>query len=151
MVKDGAPLPLFSEKEIIHLRDVKALFRLDYLVLAVTLAYCLLCAGGCLWRRGRRWLYRGLLGGGGLTQALTALMGAGIALNFEALFWRFHLISFANDFWLLDPSRDYLIMLFPSGFWYDVASFCTLAAAAGAIILVGAGVWLKIAVNKAGP
>ena len=26
-------------------------------------------------------------------------------------------------FWMLDPSKDYLIMLFPEGFFYDAALF----------------------------
>ena len=43
--------------------------------------------------------------------------------DFEAFFTRFHLLSFANDFWLLDPATDYLIMLFPGGFWQDAMIF----------------------------
>ncbi|MFC1967211.1 TIGR01906 family membrane protein [Chloroflexota bacterium] len=149
VTKDGAPMPLFNEKEIAHLRDVKALFWLDYRVLLYTLVYALLYAGVCLFRwRSRRRLARGLLGGGGFTLALIVLLGIGIALNFEALFWQFHLIIFANDFWLLDPSRDYLIMLFPQGFWYDTALFCTAVTAAGAVLLAGTGVCLRLVGNK---
>ena len=32
---------------------------------------------------------------------------------------RFHLISFANDLWLLDPRRDFLVMIFPETFFRD--------------------------------
>ena len=32
-------------------------------------------------------------------------------LDFDALWTRFHQIAFRNDLWLLDPTRDYLIML----------------------------------------
>jgi LPXTG-motif cell wall-anchored protein len=44
---------------------------------------------------------------------------------------------------MLDPTRDYLIMLFPQGFWFDVALFCAIATAVGAIILGGIGWWLR--------
>jgi uncharacterized membrane protein len=52
---------------------------------------------------------------------------------------QFHLISFANDFWLLDPTKDYLIMLFPQGFWSDAATIIALVATGLALVLAGAG------------
>jgi integral membrane protein (TIGR01906 family) len=70
-------------------------------------------------------------------------LGLVIAFDFDQFFLQFHLLSFANDFWMLDPTRDYLIMLFPQGFWYDAALFCAIATAVGAIILGGIGWWLR--------
>jgi integral membrane protein (TIGR01906 family) len=70
-------------------------------------------------------------------------LGLGMLLGFDQLFLQFHLISFTNEFWQLDPSKDYLIMLFPQGFWYDATLFCTLATVIGAVVLSGAaGVYL---------
>ena len=66
-------------------------------------------------------------------------LGLGMLLNFDRLFLRFHLLSFTNKLWILDPARDYLIMLFPQGFWYDAAIFCVLATVAGAIVVGGVG------------
>ena len=64
-------------------------------------------------------------------------LGAGTLLGFDQLFLQFHLISFTNELWQLDPARDYLIMLFPRNFWYDATIFCTLATVAGALVLGG--------------
>ena len=64
-------------------------------------------------------------------------MGLGTLLNFDQLFLQFHLFSFTNELWQLDPTKDYLIMLFPQGFFYDAAIFCALATAGLAIILGG--------------
>jgi len=64
-------------------------------------------------------------------------LGLGMLLNFDRLFLQFHLISFANELWLLDPTKDYLIMLFPRGFWYDAAIFCASLTAGLAVILGG--------------
>ena len=85
-----------------------------------------------------------MVGGSGITLVLMLALGLGTLLGFDQLFWQFHLISFANELGQLDPARDYLIMLFPGGFWYDVTIFCAVATAAGAVVLGGvAGVYLR--------
>ncbi len=140
-------LELFNQREIIHLRDVKGLIWLDYRLLLGTLAYVLAYAGVSLfWRRKRYWrqLAWGVVGGGGITLALMLALGLGIRLNFDPLFTQFHFIFFANELWMLDPTQDYLIMLFPRGFWYDAAIFCASITAGLAVILGGvAGAHLK--------
>ncbi len=145
VIKDGEPLELFNEKEIIHLKDVKGLIWLDYRLLLATLIYTLVYAGVCLlWRKDWRGLAWGIVGGGGITLALMLALGLGTLLSFERLFRGFHLLSFTNELWQLDPAKDYLIMLFPQGFFYDAALFCTLAATGLARVLAGvAAVYLK--------
>jgi len=144
VVKDGRPFTLFNEREVGHLKDVKGLFRLVWWMLWGTLAYALAFAGSCLcWWRQRRALGWGLLGGGGLTLFLMLALGIAALIDFDGLFLQFHLLSFANDLWMLNPATDYLIMLFPQGFWYDAAIYCVLGAAGGAIVLGGVGWWLK--------
>ena len=140
VIKDGEPFELFNQREVAHLRDVKGLIWLDYWVLLGTLIYALAYAGVSLfWHRGRYWrqLARRIVAGSGITLALMLAIGLGILSNFDQLFWQFHLLSFSNEFWQLDPTKDYLIMLFPGGFWYDAAIFCALATAGLAIILGG--------------
>lgn len=144
VLKDGEAFELFNEREIGHLRDVKGLFRLVYRLLLGTLAYALVYLGISLfWWRDRRRSGWGLVGGGGLTLLLMVVLGIGTLLDFDALFLQFHLISFANDLWQLDPARDYLIMLFPQGFWYDAMIFCVLVTAVLALVFGGVGWWLK--------
>ncbi len=140
VIKDGEPFELFNQREVIHLRDVKGLIRLDYWVLLGTLIYTLGYAGVSLfWRRRRYWrrLAWGMVSGSSITLALMLATGLGILLNFDQLFLQFHLLSFTNEFWQLDPTKDYLIMLFPGGFWYDATLFCALATVGLAIILGG--------------
>jgi len=153
VMRDGKPFELFNQREVAHLRDVKGLIRLDYWVLLGTLIYVLTYAGVSLfWRRGRYWrrLGWGVIIGSGITLALMLALGLGILLNFDQLFWQFHLISFSNELWQLDPTRDYLIMLFPQGFWYDAAIFCAGITAGLAIILGGvAGGYLLFSRRRA--
>jgi integral membrane protein (TIGR01906 family) len=56
---------------------------------------------------------------------------------FEQMFTQFHLIMFHNLYWLLDPSKDYLIMLFPEGFWVDAVYLGIVAIAIEALLLGG--------------
>ena len=143
VVKDGQTFSLFDEHEAIHLKDVKGLFRLDYWIFLGTLLYSLVYAVFFLWLGGRRRVALGLIWGSGLTLGLMLLLGLSAMLNFDQLFLQFHLLSFTNEFWQLDPARDYLIMLFPGGFWYDATLFITSATGVGAVILGGIGVYLS--------
>jgi integral membrane protein (TIGR01906 family) len=142
VIKDGKPFTLFNEREVAHLKDVKGLFRLVYWLLIGTLVYAVAYAAlnFTVWKD-RRQVAWGLVGGSGLTLALLIVLGVIIATNFDQFFYDFHLISFSNNLWQLDPSTDYLIMLFPQGFWYDAALFCMLGAAALALLLGGTGWW----------
>ena len=153
VIKDDQPFEVFNQREIIHLKDVKGLIWLDYWVLLGTLVYVLAYIGVCLfWRKRRYWrrLAWAMVGGSSLTLALMLALGLGTLFGFDRLFWQFHELFFANDFWLLDPASDCLIMLFPDGFFYDAALFCAIGSAGMAVILGGvAGGWLIFTKSKA--
>jgi integral membrane protein (TIGR01906 family) len=142
VVKDGKSFTLFNEREVGHLKDVKGLFRLVYQLLIGTFIYAFIYAGlsYILWQD-KRHVTRGLIGGSSLTLALLAALGLMIWVDFDWFFYQFHLISFANDLWQLDPATDYLIMLFPQGFWLDATLFVAFFTAALALILGGTGWW----------
>lgn len=138
----GATVPLFNEREVRHMEDVQSLLRGFYSLQAAAAGYALLyLAAGWLRLRGRAWSALGskLRWGGGLTLGLFGGFGALSMLNFDELFLRFHLISFDNDLWILDPTKDRLIMMFPQGFWYDSAIRLALGTGAQALgaLLVG--------------
>ena len=141
VVKDGQTFSLFKEVEVIHLRDVKGLFWLDYWVFLGTLIYALIYAGFLIWLKGWRQLARGLVWGSGLTIGLMVVLGLSTMLDFDQLFLQFHMFSFTNEFWQLNPSQDYLIMLFPRGFWYDATLFIATATAVGAAVIGGVGIY----------
>jgi len=46
------------------------------------------------------------------------------------MFVGFHLVAFDNSFWLLDPLRDFLVILFPLGFWEDMFMLAGIMTAA---------------------
>lgn len=141
VTRDGQPFQVFNEREIIHLKDVKGLFQLDLWVFLGTAAFALFYVVFNLWRgqESRRKLARALVIGGGLTLGIMIILGIGILLDFDELLLRFHLLSFANDFWLLDPAHDYLIMLVTGGFMYDATLTVAGATVTGAVVLGGLG------------
>ncbi len=144
VVRNGQSVPLFNEKEIDHLVDVKTLFQFDYKVTFISGAYALGYVIFSLYRRKRdnlRGLAKSVAWGSGLTLIFMLALGLGALLGEGqfALFWyQFHIFSFANDLWQLDPARDYLLMLVPEGFWYDALRYIVFATAGMAVVFGGA-------------
>ena len=138
--------PLYNEREIIHLRDVKGLvrgvYKTQWIAGGLLLAYIL---GGFLLRR-RLFLpllARRTLVGGGSTLGLLLVVGVTLAIAFPLVFNLFHELSFANDFWRLDPRRDNLVRMFPEGFWFEATMFVALATVLEALALGALG-WLGL-------
>ena len=139
VVKEGENFNLFNEREIVHLQDIRGLVQLDRWVQGGSLAVMVICALVLvLWVKSTWWVScRGLYQGSLATLCLMIILALWAVFGFEQLFLLFHLISFSNQFWILDPARDYLIMLFPEGFFYDVALFGFAAVMLQALVLGG--------------
>lgn len=133
VIKDGESFDLFNEREELHMVDVKVQVQTVY---AVQTGSGLLLAAVALiaafYRPARRSLAMGVVAGGVTILAVMLAIGVGAATSFDALFLLFHQLSFTNDLWLLDPRTDYLIKLFPQGF------FLGATAAIGGLTAVSA-------------
>jgi uncharacterized membrane protein len=70
--------------------------------------------------------------GSALTLGLMLLLGIGIMLDFDSLFYSFHLISFSNEFW---SAAGNMLLLFPQGFWFDAVIYCAIFTAVVALVL----------------
>ncbi len=141
--KYGERFDLFHDYELIHLEDVKGLFQIDYRIQVMSLAYVIIYGLLFLfWKKGR-WqdLAKGTWRGCILTLVLIAVLGIVSIFGFERLFIQFHYLAFTNLYWMLDPSKDYLIMLFPEGFWQDVALLGG-GTIAGEALLLGGVAWV---------
>ena len=58
-----------------------------------------------------------------------------IALSFRWIFYFFHIISFDNNLWILDPRTDYLIKIFEEVFFMDAAIFIGILTLVSSIII----------------
>lgn len=126
--------PLFNERELEHMLDVKIVVQQTMRVFYVLV---FILAGLGIWAHFGNWMgeYReGLSRGGWLTAGLILAIGLFAAVSFWQFFTFFHGLFFAGDSWLFNYS-DTLIRLFPLRFWQDVAAFIFgFALVAGAIL-----------------
>ena len=116
----GRTNPLFTPREVIHMRDVKHLVqwivRAQLVALALVAGYVALRLAlerRAAWPQLARLTRASMLGSLAVAAAfvVTALLG------FDRLFTRFHELSFSNDFWQLDPREHHLVQMFPQDFW----------------------------------
>lgn len=142
---DGSPL--YNERELSHMADVKNVtlgaLRVWYASLFI-LALLAILAYRQKWipdyvnglRRGGMWMI-------GLAVALGLVAGVGITANPD-VFWQFftffHSLFFTGDSWLFSYS-DTLIRLFPIRFWEDAFLWA-------AILALGGGVGLAFGIKK---
>ncbi|MBK7453506.1 MAG: TIGR01906 family membrane protein [Anaerolineales bacterium] len=129
--------PLYNERELTHMADVKNVVRGALNVWYISLAILALLAM-LAWRGD--WVYEfinGLRRGGmwmiGLAVSLGLIAGIGIAISPD-VFWQFfsffHSIFFEGDSWLFYYS-DTLIRLFPIRFWQDAFLWAAVLALGG--------------------
>lgn len=112
---------VFSDDEITHLRDVRGLIHLDYIIQWLTLGYIIIyiLAGFVLRKKlFARPLAAALAAGGAAGIAAVALTAMAAAIDFDWLFTAFHRIFFTNDLWI---SSGYLPRVYTEGFFYDAA------------------------------
>lgn len=120
---------LFDEREILHMIDVKDLMNYVAAVSVWTGIVLAICAVVGLTIRRReffaslsRWLRWCALVWGILIAAVVVIA----IIDFTWIFTQFHLLSFANDLWQLDPFRHYLLLLFPERFFLEATLFIAL-------------------------
>ena len=139
---DGRSQPLFNQREVLHMRDVRELFRIVFLIQWIAIAFVLLYAAAIAvrYRRGAvaRLARQAIVAGIG-TAALLTVAAVAVFFAFHWLFTQFHLISFANDFWMLNPRTDRLIQMFPDGFWFDVTIGVGILTVIQAVLMALAG------------
>jgi integral membrane protein (TIGR01906 family) len=137
---EGQEQPLFSPREVLHMRDVKDLMNVAFRVHELAFVYLVsYVAAVFLWSRERpvRRLAHQAVTAGVLTVGLLSFAAAGVLVGFDDLFRQFHVLSFSNDLWQLSPARDHLIQMYPRGFWFDATlAIGLLAAASGALLAV---------------
>ncbi len=139
---NGAEWPLFNEREIIHMRDVKELLHAVYRVQEGTFLFLFtfsmvgfLIQGSEFAERIRMLFLRGTV----FIYGAIGVVGLVSLVGFNLLFRWFHEFSFNNDFWLLDPQTSFLVHLFPQGFWLEstlLLGMATLMESGGIVALI---------------
>jgi len=137
---EGREGPLFNERELWHMVDVKGVTRGAF---AFHRACTVLVLGAVLYlaRYGPRGeCARRLVQGAGLTIVLVALLLIVAVVNFNWFFTAFHRTFFEGDTWLF-PYTDTLIQLFPLPFWFDIVQLWVLGAIVVSSLIGGLALW----------
>jgi integral membrane protein (TIGR01906 family) len=127
-------VPLYNQRELRHMNDVKVVVRGAFTVLFGCILF--LVVYGYWSKRADRWqaFKHAVSRGGWTTVGLIVLILMYLVFNFNSLFTNFHKIFFEGDTWLFRYS-DTLIRLFPIIFWRD--AFIWIGTLA---LLTGAGI-----------
>ncbi len=139
----GEPEPLFSQREILHLRDVKRLLDRTYDAGSAALGFIVaFVAGTIAWRRAAaaRVLAAAAFAAGGAVIGVIGVLAIIVLSGFDGAFHQFHLLFFTNDLWQL-TLRDRLIQLFPQDFFFESTMLIGVATVGTALALALAG-WL---------
>ncbi len=140
VVVGGILRSIYSEREVLHMSDVKDLVRGVYRLGELSALYLFAFAVAGMffepWRRSLRRTAWHMAMGGAVTLGLVVLVGLGALAGFERLFLAFHEVSFSNDLWQLNPRTDYLIAMFPEGFFFDATILIAMLIIVQSTVLV---------------
>jgi len=138
----GSDEPLYNEREIGHMVDVKRVTDGIGRVRFVAAAVVLLGLSILLWNRSsRREGYRAILHGGITTAAILLALALFILVAWSVFFTQFHELLFPPGTWTFAYS-DSLIRLFPEKFWFDVGIILTVGTLIEGLLVAGIGYWL---------
>lgn len=161
----GAPRPLYNQRELGHLVDVRNLFAVGFaaqkacwlLALLPFLSLLGLCLPSRLTgsRTGSRAgsrpnpadcirtslgaLARPLIIAGAVGMGLLILLAIPASMDFTDWWTKFHLLSFTNDLWLLNPNTDWLIRMFPEEFFFRAVTAIGLRSLALSALVLALG------------
>lgn len=131
--------PLYNKKELLHLEDVRNLFRTgltaEWIATAAALALTVLLLAARKHKAASIAFYAAAIS----TIAILVLLALPAASDFTGWWTKFHLITFTNDLWLLDPQTDWLIRMFPEPFFFEMAKRAGIHAAVTALVLALSG------------
>lgn len=139
----GTDLPLYNEREIEHMLDVKRVADAFTRVVWVTgvivlggLAFLLLQSGT------RSQAYQAIWSGGIATTVLLIAIGLFILVGWDTFFVQFHELLFPAGTWTF-AYTDSLIRLFPEQFWFDVGVLASGGALVTGLIVAAVGFLLQ--------
>lgn len=114
----GEKMPMYNQREIDHMVDVKLLVdKLKGIMLVLVMVF--LVSVFALVKRSEKWIQ--LLIGQFISTVIIFMGFVLMALtDFTHYFMQFHKLLFTNDLWLLDPMTDRMIMLLPEVFFRDM-------------------------------
>jgi integral membrane protein (TIGR01906 family) len=134
----------FSERDKLHLIDVKHLIKISkvvytaVLISLIVLIFVLFYYWKNVFKKSLAKIFI-------ISSLLYIILFAVTALNqtnesFQKKFTDLHYVLFDNDYWILNPEKDNLINMFPQQFWYDIAQKIIRDALLYAVLILIIGI-----------
>ncbi len=125
-------ISVFSSKEIMHLEDVKELFRKGFYLRNFSIVILISII---LFMNFNKYLINKLVFKTSLCNIVLILLFVCLFyFDFNKYFTLFHKIFFDNELWLLNPKTDVLIQMYPLSFFESIA--CRIAMYFSVYILI---------------
>tara|TARA_B100001996_G_scaffold242228_1_gene187427 strand:- start:1284 stop:1973 length:690 start_codon:yes stop_codon:yes gene_type:complete len=136
---NGVEKQLFNQKEIIHMVDVKVLLnniKLISVLMWSAVIICILIYFKLNNQNKTKLLKSAAKSYLKFSFSITAIILIAILIGFRWIFYLFHIISFDNDLWILDPRKDYLIKIFEEIFFMDATLIIGIFTLSSSIIFL---------------
>lgn len=102
----------FNEKELIHLEDVRVLFKEGFILRNISIIILLISFLYLIFKSPKD-LVKYSMYSSSISLGIVLAVFLLYLIDFNKYFTYFHLILFDNDLWLLNPNVDILIRIFP--------------------------------------
>jgi integral membrane protein (TIGR01906 family) len=139
---NGVELELFEVDEVSHMSDVKQLFLKTYRLQAGASVALVLASAAAAYHYRKRaldplslWVQRGAI----ISATTIVVIGGASVVAFDEVFLLFHKLGFPQGNFLFDTRNDYLVRVFPLGFWEDMTLLIGLLTLLEAAALYGLG------------
>lgn len=110
----------FNGREILHMMDVKLLFKYGYILKDISLIIILVSTFYFVFKGKVETLGKTLFYGIFIWWGAIILLFILSLNDFNRYFTYFHLIFFNNDLWILNPKTDLLIQMLPEDFFMGI-------------------------------
>lgn len=117
----------FNQEEILHLKDVKILFKYGFILKYISLFLAIISLSILLINKMDRIIGKYIYYGFFINWSFLLILLLLVFLDFDKYFTYFHLIFFRNDLWLLNPKTDLLIQMLPEEFFIGMAKKIALS------------------------
>ncbi|OGY48908.1 MAG: hypothetical protein A3D39_01315 [Candidatus Buchananbacteria bacterium RIFCSPHIGHO2_02_FULL_39_17] len=140
--KNQLKVNYYTTREILHLQDIKKLlFKFKMIIFALlALLITQLIFLVKFWRRQIINLIKQILF---ICLGFELLLFIILRFYFEKIFYQFHLFTFSNDYWQLDPNFESLINVFPPAYFQNLIISTMIITTAIFIMLLALIYFLK--------
>lgn len=144
---NGSIQRMFNDKELTHMKDVRKLFQMGFLIRNISIIAFIFIFTYLLFAKSLYEAFNYLLKSVIFIIILLLIFALAVTLNFDNWFTGFHLLFFDNDLWQLNVETDRLIQMFPIEFFQD-AVFVIFRNAFFAFIVIFAIVYAMMKIVK---